>query len=258
VARLHDGAVLNLKAYVWKKKQSVDGYKLGGGKVAERQGLYFYRHNRLIQAGGWCNILGTNEPHLSLARVEIDIPDSLSQYLRVRSSKNGVDVPVSFADSVMQARLAKANGKLHQSFRDYLGFAREVCRRKGVQKARPMLRPADGIPADVRAALDRANTPYVRGQGFSIGWAHLRTHDFLALDQFERKVTLNQRYRSMLLRGARGGSTDVPIIRTLLFFALEGLLAGERVSKVEGLRLASMRAALKAALKAEERWADER
>lgn len=258
IAALPGGDTLKLRSHLWKKKQTVAGYKLGGGKVAERQGLYLYRHDRLIQAGGWCKILGTNEPHLSLARVEVDIPDDLASYLRVRSSKNGVDVPVTFADSVMNARTAKKTGKPPHVFREYLTFAREFCRRKGELKAKPMLRPGDGLPADVKNALDNAGTPYLRGQEFSITWAPIRSHDFFAVDQVTRTVTLNQRYRSMMLRGARGGSTDVPLVRTLLYFVLEELLAGERLSKTGRLRLESMRAALKAALKAEERWANER
>ena len=65
---------LTLMAHVWPPKSNLPNYKLGGGKVAERQGFYFYRNDRLIQAGGWNGVRGDSEPHLSLARVEIDLP----------------------------------------------------------------------------------------------------------------------------------------------------------------------------------------
>ena len=48
---------LKMQAHIWRKRAAVDGYKLGGGKVADHQGLYFYRHDRLIQDGGWCGLL---------------------------------------------------------------------------------------------------------------------------------------------------------------------------------------------------------
>ena len=82
---------VKMRAHIWRKKSKEEGYKLGGGSVAEHQGFYFFRHDRLIQAEDGVGIIGTNEPHMSLARVEIDIPDALSDYLKVRSNKAGVE-----------------------------------------------------------------------------------------------------------------------------------------------------------------------
>src|SRR5262249_48640965 len=44
---------LKIECHVWPAKSEEPGYKLGGGKVSARQGFYFYRNDRLIQAGGW-------------------------------------------------------------------------------------------------------------------------------------------------------------------------------------------------------------
>jgi hypothetical protein len=59
----------------------------------------------------------------------------------------------------------------------------------------------------------------------------------------------------MLLRGAHGGGTDLPLLRTLLYLALESLLAGDRIGSVERARLNAIQAAMNAALKLEKVWA---
>jgi len=59
----------------------------------------------------------------------------------------------------------------------------------------------------------------------------------------------------MLLRGIHGGKTDLPLLRTLLYFVFESLLAGDRIGAVERLRLDAIQASMNAALKLEEQWA---
>jgi hypothetical protein len=247
VAKLPDLGSLRMRGHIWRKKSTDAGYKLG--KVAEHQGFYFYRHDRLIQDGGWCEVIGTIEPHLSLARVEIDIPDRLQQYLRVRSNKAGVDVPSSFGDAIL-----KAVSKDGMTFRDFTDRAEEVYRRRGKQKARPMLQPGQGIPAEVRNALERLSIPFLAGEGCSVVWEKLGG-GFVEIDQENRRIILNKKYRSMLLRGAHGGATDLPLLRTLLYFTFESLLAGARIGPVERLRLEADQTSMNAALKLEEQWA---
>jgi hypothetical protein len=121
VVRVPGGGTVRMRGHIWRKKSSDEGYKLGGGKVAEHQGFYFYRHDRLIQDGGWCELIGTSEPHLSLARVEVNIPDGMQAYLKVRSNKAGVDVPATFADAVFKSR-----AKDGTDFKTYLKIAEEV------------------------------------------------------------------------------------------------------------------------------------
>ncbi|WP_128970308.1 ATP-binding protein [Bradyrhizobium tropiciagri] len=248
VATLPGTGSLVMRCHIWRKKSSDPGYKLG--KVSEHQGFYFYRHDRLIQDGGWCDVIGTTEPHLSLARVEIDIPDRLQTYLKVRSNKAGVDVPASFGDAVFSAR-----AKDGMDFRGYIRKAEELYRQRGKQQARPMLQPGVGIPAEVRHALDRRSIRFLPGEGCSVVWGKLSGPDLIDIDQDGRQITLNTKYRSMLLRGARGGKTDLPLLRTLLYFTLESLLAGMRIGPVERLRLQAFQAAMNAALKLEKQWA---
>lgn len=241
---------VSMRAHIWRKKSKDEGYKLGDGRVADHQGFYFFRHDRLIQDGGWCGIIGTNEPHMSLARIEVDIPDSLSGYIKVRSNKAGVDVPASFGSAIHATRSRDGT-----SFDDFRAQAGEVYRRRAEQKPRPMVSPGNGIPAEVRNALEKREMRFVRGQKCSVIWANFKGPGFIQIDQENRQVILNNRYRRMLLRGARGGKTDLPLLRTLLYFVFESLLAGDRIGPVERFRLEAIQASMNAALKLEEKWA---
>jgi hypothetical protein len=240
-----------MRAHIWRKKSKEEGYKLGGGRVAEHQGFYFFRHDRLIQDGGWSGIIGTNEPHMSLARVEVDIPDALRGYLKVRSNKAGVDVPATFGTAVQAARARDGT-----TFDDFLQKADEVYRRRGEQRARPMVTPGSGIPAEVCKVLEKRSMRFLRGRKCSVVWERMKGTGFIEVDQENRQIALNSRYRNMLLRGAHGGKTDLPLLRTLLYFVFESLLAGDRIGPVERLRLEAIQASMNAALKLESQWAN--
>lgn len=58
-----------------------------------QQGLYIYRNDRMIQAGGW-NRLRTMDEHSKLARVAIDLPDGAEDDWRLNVSKMAVGIPV--------------------------------------------------------------------------------------------------------------------------------------------------------------------
>ena len=80
------------ECHIWPPQSHALGYRLGGGKVALRQGFYFYRNNRVIQAGGWNGVRGDDgEPHLSLARVKIDLPSELDSMFKLDVTKSRLD-----------------------------------------------------------------------------------------------------------------------------------------------------------------------
>jgi hypothetical protein len=57
-----------------------------------QQGLYIYRHDRLIQSGGW-NRLRTLDEHTKLARVALDIPSRADDAFPTNVSKMTVTLP---------------------------------------------------------------------------------------------------------------------------------------------------------------------
>lgn len=237
---------LKLTGHIWRKRSSAErGYRLGGGKVSEHQGFYFYRHNRLIQDGGW-NGYKMVEPHSSLARVAIDIPDSFAEYFRVRPNKAGIDTSVTFADEVKRAVARDGT-----NFEEYLAKAQETYRRRGEQKADPIIPPGDGVPAPVKQALEKLGVPTLRGPSLVLRWQRLPGKEVFHVDLRDRELLLNKRYRQALLAGRNAGGADLPVLRTLLFLLLEPTFGCERIGRVEKMRLASIQAALLAAVKLE-------
>lgn len=67
--------------------------KAGGpGHWARQQGLYFYRNDRLIQAGGW-NRLRTQDEHTKLARIAVEVPTGADEAFELNVSKTQVRIP---------------------------------------------------------------------------------------------------------------------------------------------------------------------
>jgi hypothetical protein len=236
---------LTLTASIWPRKSTALGYKLGTGKVAEHQGFYFYRRNRLIQEGGWNGWRPTTEPHASLARVAVDIPDGMGKYLKVRSNKEGVDVPASFSEC-----LDMAKAKDGTTLDEYFDLAETIYRTRGEQTEKPILRPGKGIPRPVQMALERQNVPFKRGNGMSIVWGRVAGTNVFEIDRENDVVTLNERYRKVLNRGETGAA-DVPVIRTLIYFLLSPTLERERGGVAEDGKLRAIQAALIEAVRME-------
>jgi hypothetical protein len=63
------------------------------GKRNESQGLYIYRHGRLIKWGGWAQMWETNDEKTKLARVVVDFDKALDDAFRINISKQTVQLP---------------------------------------------------------------------------------------------------------------------------------------------------------------------
>lgn len=74
-----------------RNKLSDDESRLAAGKRGwnDLQGFYVYRGERLLVAGSWLNLGFTKEEHYKLARIRVDIPNSLDEewQIDVRKSK---------------------------------------------------------------------------------------------------------------------------------------------------------------------------
>jgi hypothetical protein len=63
------------------------------GKRNETQGLFIYRHDRLIERGGWHGIWETNDEKTKLARVIVNVDKDLDEILQIDISKQQVQLP---------------------------------------------------------------------------------------------------------------------------------------------------------------------
>jgi hypothetical protein len=112
------------------------------------QGFYFYRNERLIQAGGWNGILHDSEPHHSLARVRIDLPNALDELFGLNVQKSTIVTPEHFPEA---CKAAKSDSGI--LFRDYLRHANQLYRKKDKRAARETpLVPNQGISKALREA----------------------------------------------------------------------------------------------------------
>jgi hypothetical protein len=242
-----DVGPLDLVAHVWPRRSRQPGYLLGGGKVAERQGFYFYRNERLIQAGGWNGIRTDAEPHASLARVKVELPGAYDHAFGLNVQKSGVSVPAQFIEAITVAR----SGEL--TFAQYVRDAIEAYGRKPVATREEPLVPASGVPRrlarQARVALAGSGRAHVRAA--AIVWRALPEDKFFDLGYDDDTLYLNSRYRDAVLAGKRQSPRDAPLVKMLLFLLLGDQLDRQRVSGASREWMAKCQSVLVAAAKAE-------
>jgi len=251
-ADMGDGLQIGLRAHIWPSKSKFPGYRLGGGRVASRQGFYFYRNDRLIQAGGWNGWRDNDsEPHLSLARVAVDLPESADRAFGLSLHKSVIDAPSTFSAALDRARSIDG-AALH----DFVAAANDAYRSATAQ---PTDRdaaaiPGSGVPRSVAARGRRVlagRDPNVRP--FRFAWVDLPEEIVIDIDRDTDAIRLNARYRRTILGGRRASANDAPLVKVLLFLALRSHLGRERSSAPLRKQLVMTNDLLRATLSAIER-----
>jgi hypothetical protein len=218
IAMPHAGKLV-LECHIWPPNSNELGYKLGGGKVSARQGFYFYRNDRLIQAGGWNQCRDDDsEPHLSLARVKVDLPPSMDDAFKLDIKKSSVEPPPSFVPLV----LAAAHGSA--SFKDFTADAYAAYRKKQEERSSATTYvPGKGLSAEVRTTAKRllsggAGKPI---EALAFAWTELDPDIFVDVDRDSRTMRLNTLYRKKLAVSSGGATGDFAVVKILLFLMLE-------------------------------------
>ena len=73
-----------------------------GGRMNASQGLYFYRLDRLIKWGGWCDVY-TEDEHTKLLRVTVDFDRAADDLMKVNISKREVQLSVKLREALKNA-----------------------------------------------------------------------------------------------------------------------------------------------------------
>jgi len=210
---------LTLVAHIWPPKSKDRGYTLGGGKISSRQGFYFYRNDRLIQAGGWNGYRGDDsEPHVSLARVAVDIPLGTEGHFDVMVQKSKVSPPRDFVSAVKSAVSGTTK------FSDFVSKAIEVYRKKlGSQESDDFpLVPWGGLSLrsrDKAKALLAPDERKIRKVGFR--WKKLDATTVFDLDRERRLIYLNEIHRKAILGGARRSKNDAELFKAAIFLLVQ-------------------------------------
>lgn len=223
---LGNGKRVNLNAHIWPANSEKPEYKLGGGKVAERQGFYFYRNNRLIQGGGWNGVRQSDsEPHSSLARVAIDLPANLDATFSLNIQKSGVVPPPEFKPAVLAAKCGNT------TFEDYISAADEAYRDLSDDDIGEVL-----VPTNVPAFLQRKIAQVLgasngNAREVKFDWAELDADVLFSPEISSSTVFLNSLYRRALVPKGAHAATDAPLLKVLLFLLLSDDLKRLRTSR---------------------------
>ena len=80
---------------------SVEAWKDASGPKNwnQHQGFYFYRNNRLLQAGGWSRLRALDE-HTKLLRVAVDFPGELDRAFSINITKMKARIPDEIRDQI--------------------------------------------------------------------------------------------------------------------------------------------------------------
>lgn len=214
---------LDVVCHIWPGRSQLPQFRLPGGTPDTFQGLYFYRHDRLLQIGGW-NDVEVPRREWQLARVCIDVPDLMvsSGALKLNPEKSKVECGPEFAD-VIQAATAEDG----TAFGFYLETARNALKEANRRKRSraPIVPLGRGVPARVRQVVMRELEPIPGYDEVDIRWKELTGDGLFEVDRDSATIWLNSRYRKVLA-GPYGALNDAPLIKTMLFLLVEQLFHG--------------------------------
>lgn len=220
-ASTSDGARLDAECFILPPRSDSPSAWLLGRNPMEWQGLYIYRNDRLLQAGGWLDVR-QDDKRLRLARMRIDIAEPMERHLRLRHEKNGVTSTPEFT-SALEAAVSDSGTTLN-SFRD---DAAEVYRTSNLkrQSIKPAVPVSFGLPDRVVEAVrdelgERDDDP------IRIDWKMLPEGCLFELQHDRHLIRFNLGYRAAL-----GGDT-ASLVPTLVYLLLESNFAKSRLNQV--------------------------
>ena len=225
---------LDIEGHVWPPNSEEPEYRLGG-KAAARQGFYFYRNDRLIQAGGWNGLVQSEtEPHSSLTRVRIDLPPELDSAFSLNVQKSSVIATPGFGEAVRTARCKELT-----TFDHYRYVAEQVYRNSDerAHKLKTAI-PRAGVPDDLRKTLLSArNLEDDATRPVDFKWVSLNEDELFRLDREGSCILLNDYYRYEVLAGLKARKDDVPLFKMFIFHLLEQDLKKTRTSSARSKEL---------------------
>ncbi|MGI5246646.1 ATP-binding protein [Dactylosporangium sp. CA-139066] len=240
------GSTLAIDCHIWPGRSNLPQYRLPGG-AEQRQGLYIYRHHRLLHAGGWEGIHAPDKK-LQLARAAIDIDDDIAGLFTMNPEKTRVTAGPQFAEIVARARAADGT-----DITTYLRAAENTwvtSNQRTTARRSPVKPPGRGLhPHVVREIRDEL--PQLHEDALSIQWKRFPNDQFMEIDRESSTLWLNQNYRAALLGGRRGGLNDLPVLKTLLFLLAENVFEGAHLGPRDKDNIELWQTLLTAAAKAE-------
>ena len=209
--------VLKICGHIWPAKSDAPEYRLGR-RASTRQGFYFYRNDRLIQAGGWNGLVQDDtEPHSSLARVEVHLPPKFDHVFGINVQKSTVIVPPGFVEAVQSAVASDGT-----TFEEYRREAQLVYRSANGGERGFIAVPTGGVRKQLTQRFqEQLNGTKKTLSPVSFRWVQLNREEFFRVDKENAEIHLNADYRSAILGDRRGSGVDAPVLKLLLFFLMK-------------------------------------
>ena len=241
----HRGHAIELVCHIWPRSDAA-GFRLPGSTPLRHQGFYFYRHDRLLQPGGW-NGVHLEDRKLQLARVAVDIDGEVADLLTMNSEKNAVTARPAFASAVEQARAG--DGTTFETFLHDAQEARRHSSGRGKTRA-PVVPPGKGLHPDVRRAVAR-HADMLPEDPLSVRWKPLADDRFFKIDRSTRTIWLNSRYLDAALRDRTSSVNDVPLVKALVYLLMQSVFEGSYLGPKDRADIAWWETVLTAAARAE-------
>lgn len=161
ISLTHFNRVMSIRARILPRRdeffaQEINGLELtanqvhslvGYGKWNDSQGLYFYRLDRIIQAGRWSSLLSPDEK-CKLARVSIDVGRDWDEILELNVTKTFIRLPGALTGTKQNTR------DLRKIFANVRSRARNVYHDEGTEPEDKPIPPPGGFPTSIPKPVD--------------------------------------------------------------------------------------------------------
>jgi hypothetical protein len=209
-AATSDGARLECECFILPPRSDSPSAWLLGKNPVEWQGIYVYRNDRLLQAGGWLEVRPEGKK-LRLARMRIDLTQELERHLRLRHEKSGVTPTPEFI-----AALEAATNDAGTTLDSFRADAEEALRASNVRKSKvkPAVPARSGLPERVTEAV-RTELGERDDDPIRIEWRMLPEGRLFLMLLERRRIVFNLGYKAAL------GGDGSALVQTLVYLLLE-------------------------------------
>jgi hypothetical protein len=213
-------AASTARLHLWPHRKG-PGFEQGGRSELETQGLYVYRNDRLLQAGGW-NGLATPSVDLSYARIALDLTSDMENHVTINPEKAGTTFDDELRSAFLHARTT--DGTTLASYRSDAKLEAKASRQRSATPIEAPL-PGDGLPAVVKDAFGD-NTDPNDVFPINIKWRILPEEQIYKIDVDHHELQLNAKYRTAVVGHRSLEIDDAPLVKSLLLLLLEHHFVG--------------------------------
>ncbi|MBY6363256.1 ATP-binding protein [Rhodococcoides corynebacterioides] len=234
-----------LQCHIWPGKADIPGFRISGKAGDAFQGFYVYRNDRLLQVGGWSEVVNTSKQR-QLARILIEGSEAIGSLLTMNPEKAGLRFEPPFRQA-----LVKSTASDGTTFDEYLEAAESTYKEahRKVSKRHPIIAPKRGFSPDLFRAV-QAEAGVRRSGSVSVRWTRLPSGGLFDIDFPNKEILLNRKYRSLLAPGG-GSLNDAPLIKTLIFLLTHDIFEGLALGSKDKDNIALWRAVLTSAAETE-------